>query len=129
MKRFLIAAALTALSALAPIGAFATTYTYTFNVPVDVHEVGLPGAKLTLECTTGDTSFAGSHPQYANNSLVGGLDNTGSFTGTMQVVVQTIAPPHFYACWFLPMYDANGSLLAGSKQLPQNLLTGVNGKI
>ena len=105
---------------LSSTAAAATTYTYTFNVPIDVERIAPPNSSLSLQCKTGDGSSGGF-------SIT--LDRTGTYIGTVPLVVTSSSMQSSYRCFFNPGYVDSGGNAWPAPFLPVNLLNGVNGDI
>jgi hypothetical protein len=107
-------------AAFSSSAATATTYTYTFNVPIDVERIAPPNSSLSLQCKTGDGSSGGF-------SIT--LDRTGTYIGTVPIVVTSSSVQSSYRCFFNPGYvDSSGNAWP-APFLPTNLLNGIGGNL
>lgn len=101
MNRFGLALAIVGMVAFSPLAAFATvTYTYTINVPVKLSRYATPGSTVQVSCYlyAAPGGYLNSNTD-ANAHVPIQIDNTGSFAGTVPVVVKmNDVPQHSYQC-------------------------------
>jgi hypothetical protein len=97
------------------------TFTYNFNVPVALKELGPPGTQLYVQC------WVTGSPNGGTGSTAFQLDATGSFNQTVPVTVQVqdVRRAMTYKCSIPQGNTPQGALFV----VPRNLSTGVTGDI
>jgi hypothetical protein len=121
VTRFAMLFPLFAFGTFAPANAGPPTYTFTysFNIPVAIKELGPPGTQLYVQCYVYNPGGSGS--------TAFSLDATGSYNSTVPVSVQTQAT-RASTTWKCTIPQGNtpqGALL----KVPPSLANGVSGSI
>ncbi len=95
------------------------TFTYWFDVPVTLKELGPRGTSLYVQCSVS--------PGGQSGSTAFSLDATGSYSATVPVEVQAQASQaaKTYKCSIPQGNEPNGAQLV----VPKNLSAGVSGSI